>query len=431
MRMIYMYMVVVDPIHELVYDFDLEHWGVEPLSGEPLIEYLLRVAQSSFMKENDNACYSLTFQGAYADNKRWKTYPDTYYLSYITEQTFPDLLSQYYYPTLAMNPALQLAAVHIGTKEFALPPIPVPDFRSSDWWENDGLVSTYSQKYPHTNGTHPVGDEFTDKTPTAHFKPGKWYYQWERNMDHLDICLSPEPGRWNDRKNSMPHCLTGWPSCDQQLPAVYGCCTIAEYRRCKGEKTLMSARAIANNDMVYLQWTTAAKIPNCLGFSVHRVNLETNTERPLSTWVGFEATANVHHERRNSDVWPIQKFQWKDVTARRGGRYTYRIIPMLGTPTALTPAGDLAQETNEVRLAPTHGSISVYFNRGIISTQAIADLLPKKPDGTPDEEALRRLIQQPDGEVRERLAGDLDEALPSLLQRARTKGASASARSTS
>ena len=128
---------------------------------------------------------------------------------------------------------------------------------------------------------------------------------------------------------------------------------------------------------------------------------------------------------------PIQKFQWKDVTARRGGRYTYRIIPMLGTPAALTPAGDLAQETNEVRLTPTHGSISVYFNRGIISTQAIADLLPKKPDGTPDEEALRRLIQQPDGEVRERLAGDLDEALPSLLQRARTKVASASARSTS
>ena len=184
----------------------------------------------------------------------------------------------------------------------------------------------------------------------------------------------------------------------------------------------MSARAIANNDMVYLQWTSATKIPDCLGFTIHRVNLATHTERPLSTWVGFEATANVDRERRNSDVWPIQKFQWKDVTARRGGHYKYRIIPMLGTPAALTPADDLAQETNEVSLAPTHGSISVYFNRGIISTQAIANLLPKKPDGTPDEEALRRLIQQPDGEVRERLAGDLDEALPSLLERARKEG---------
>jgi len=192
MRMIYMYLVVVDPIQGFVYDFDLEHWGLEPLSGEPLIEYLLRVAQSSFMKEKDNACYSLTLQGAYADNKRWKTYPDTYYLSYITEQTFPDLFGLYYYPTLAMNPALQLASVYIGTKEFAQPPISVPDFRSSDWWENDGLVSTYSQKYPHTNGNHPVGGVFTKDTLTETFERGKWYYQWERNMDHLDICLSPE-----------------------------------------------------------------------------------------------------------------------------------------------------------------------------------------------------------------------------------------------
>ena len=55
-----------------------------------------------------------------------------------------------------------------------------------------GLVSTYSQKYPHTNGTHPVGDEFTKDTLVETFKRGKWYYQWERNMDHLDICLSPE-----------------------------------------------------------------------------------------------------------------------------------------------------------------------------------------------------------------------------------------------
>ena len=38
-----------------------------------------------------------------------------------------------------------------------------------------------------------MGGEFTDATPTDQFEPGKWYYQWERDMDHLDICLSPEP----------------------------------------------------------------------------------------------------------------------------------------------------------------------------------------------------------------------------------------------
>jgi triacylglycerol esterase/lipase EstA (alpha/beta hydrolase family) len=192
MRMIFAYMYVVQPIHKDVYDFDLEQWGFESLPGESLPEYLLRVAQSRFMQEKDNACYSLTLQGAYANNKLWKTYPDTYYLSYITEQTFCDLFGRYY-PTMGLNLALQLASVYMGTKEFAKPPIPVPGFRSSDWWENDGLVSTYSQKYPHTNGRHPVGGEFTKDTPTAYFEPGKWYCQWERDMDHLDICLSPEP----------------------------------------------------------------------------------------------------------------------------------------------------------------------------------------------------------------------------------------------
>ena len=72
-----------------------------------------------------------------------------------------------------MNPSLQLAAVHIGTKEFASPPIPVPDFRSSDWWENDGLVSTYSQKYPHTNGNHPVGGVFTKDTTGRDLRTGQ------------------------------------------------------------------------------------------------------------------------------------------------------------------------------------------------------------------------------------------------------------------
>lgn len=198
-RMVFYYMYFVHPAHGHVYNFDLEQWGFRPVPDESLPEYLLRVAQSRFMREKDNACYSLTLQGAYADNGVWKTYPDTHYLSYITEQTFR-APNGYYYPTINMNLALLISSVYIGTKEFARPPIPVRDFQSSDWWENDGLVSTYSQMYPRTNGVHSVGGEFTDTTPTNQFEPGKWYFQWERNMDHLDICLSPGP--WQDERLS-------------------------------------------------------------------------------------------------------------------------------------------------------------------------------------------------------------------------------------
>jgi phosphatidylserine/phosphatidylglycerophosphate/cardiolipin synthase-like enzyme len=173
--------------------------------------------------------------------------------------------------------------------------------------------------------------------------------------------------------------------------------------------------------MVYLHWSCDAKVPGCLGFTVHRINVTSGKSKPLPTWVGFEADPNKKHEMRDSDVWPIQKFQWKDVTARRGGHYRYRIIPMIGEPGALAPNLAMAQETNEVKLAPKHGPVSVFFNRGIISTQAIAALLPKK-DGKPDQEALRHLISEPTAEARERLAGDLDEAIPTLFERARQEG---------
>ena len=67
--------------------------------------------------------------------------------------------------------------------------------------ENDGAVSTYSQQYPRTSGHHPVGGEFDDTTTVTHFAPGQWYYKWERGVDHLDICISPQPNQigWQKR----------------------------------------------------------------------------------------------------------------------------------------------------------------------------------------------------------------------------------------
>ena len=175
-----------------IYDFDVDHWGFRREADESFAHYLQRMSESRFLWERDNAAWSLTLQGAYADNATWKTYPDTWYSSYITVQTTGDL-SGAHWPTLRMNPALAATATWIGHKKFDRPPIPVEDFDSSDWWENDGLVSTWSQIYPRTAGDHPVGVEFDHDTPTDRLLPGRWNYQWLREMDHLDINLSPEP----------------------------------------------------------------------------------------------------------------------------------------------------------------------------------------------------------------------------------------------
>ena len=191
MFMIETYMYATNAIQESIYNFDLDQWGFDRLPDESLEAYLGRVAASRFMKGTDNACYTVTLQGAYADNAVWPTFADTNYFSYITEQTFRGL-SGHYYPSPLMNPALIPTAVYIGQKEFARPPIPVPTFNDADWWENDGLVSTISQQYPWTNGLHPVGTEFTDTTPSSEFEPGKWYFHWEHGVDHLDVCLTPE-----------------------------------------------------------------------------------------------------------------------------------------------------------------------------------------------------------------------------------------------
>jgi len=101
--------------------------------NEPLDEYLQRVGRSDFLWGKDNAAYTLSLQGAFEDNGQWKTYPNTHYLSYITEQTGRGLFSSRYYPDFRMNPALLATSTYMGQKEFAQPPIPVDGFKSSDW----------------------------------------------------------------------------------------------------------------------------------------------------------------------------------------------------------------------------------------------------------------------------------------------------------
>jgi len=180
-------------LQDNVYNFDLGHWGFERQPGESLPEFLLRLSASRFLAGKDNACYSLTLQGAYADNAVWQTHPGTYYFSYITAQTEKGWLSGYHYPKPRMNPALLPHASYIGRKAFGRKPIPVQEFRAADWWENDGAVSTYSQKYPHVSGTHPVGIEFDHETPASRFVKGRWHYSWAREVDHLDVCVFPQP----------------------------------------------------------------------------------------------------------------------------------------------------------------------------------------------------------------------------------------------
>ncbi|HJT98319.1 MAG TPA: phospholipase D-like domain-containing protein, partial [Rhodanobacteraceae bacterium] len=190
----------------------------------------------------------------------------------------------------------------------------------------------------------------------------------------------------------------------------------------------MSAVAISNNDMVYLHWTVAEKIPHCLGFSVIRHDAKSGEAKPLPAMVGFtsdtrEGSRAAGSKFRDTNVWPVQKYAWKDLFAARGGTYWYEIVPMLGKPGDLEPDAARTMRTNSVTLDPRRGDCSVFFNRGIISTQAVArDLSKSKKSGLPNAGDLKRQIANPGSKLRARLVGGLEIGVLELIERARNEG---------
>ncbi len=188
------------------------------------------------------------------------------------------------------------------------------------------------------------------------------------------------------------------------------------------------ARAIANNDIVYLWWTYSAKIPNCLGFSVRRL-VAGKPARALPAFVGFKPGTKqelAEKPKHDTDQCPIQSYQWKDLFVPEETDVSYEIVPLTGTPdpqtgTLKSPVEltELRVETGVTRATDDFGPVRVFFNRGIISTQALASKLPKGPSGMPKAEALRRHIEDPDDQIRGMLAGEAVRALVGLLQRAR------------
>jgi hypothetical protein len=115
--------------------------------------------------------------------------------------------------------------------------------------------------------------------------------------------------------------------------------------------------------------------------------------------VGFPGDKPAGLRFRDTSVWPVQKFAWKDLFAKRGGTYWYAIVPMLGSPGKLKPDRSLARGTNSVTLDSKRGNSSVSFNRGIISTQAIAHSLPKTKGALPNSGVLQEAVKDPNNPI--------------------------------
>jgi hypothetical protein len=248
------------------------------------------------------------------------------------------------------------------------------------------------------------------------------------------------------------------------------------------------AGAWCNGEVGYIAWDVDEKIKDCVGFMVTRVHetgKDAGQRRILPTWIAFTDQNNPNWNEQDSSVWPIQRFEWRDLTLRKSRdttavrpidfRVHYEVVPVgltagpdrkLVPPSPTAPATDAnglpsyegphhqlytigePTRTNSIDVTHTYGQgISATFTNGILSTQNLVRQLSsvgKAPSkkimaeaasenaktrirGTKKKEdhllaVLKREIVNPKSQIRAFLTGDVFAFVTKLLDRARKEG---------
>jgi hypothetical protein len=175
----------------------------------------------------------------------------------------------------------------------------------------------------------------------------------------------------------------------------------------------LSIAAYANCDDTYVVWRYPAPISECRGFALIR-KMEEGKEEPVHTFVPFAGESHESGEHHPSTVWPIQRFGWTDTFARPGEKLSYKVVPMVGEAGSLSESAEYASPwTKPVDVTAAAGDgLSAYFNRGVISTQAISRRLEGEKPWT---KKLAGMIETPEDTTRNYLSGELRLAMLRIL----------------
>ena len=165
---------------------------------------------------------------------------------------------------------------------------------------------------------------------------------------------------------------------------------------------IVAGKAYANNEAALIAWSLDAPIPNCLGFEITRIYLDTNEERVLAAWVPFKGQSNKDWKPQTTSVWPVQKLFWRDLTVRqRRDQATwrptdvsvkYRIRPLVTPGPGLQPVTNVPEKTyegnpvplayadeglvtNDILITAKHGDFSAAFTNGILAAQWLKHVL--------------------------------------------------------
>ena len=88
----------------------------------------------------------------------------------------------------------------------------------------------------------------------------------------------------------------------------------------------MPAVAFSNNDIAVVAWTFDRHLDGCLGFAIRQIDLSANGNETVLPALGRFANQDKNLKLTTEQA-PVQKFWWKDLFAKRGGTYQYRIRP--------------------------------------------------------------------------------------------------------
>ena len=135
----------------------------------------------------------------------------------------------------------------------------------------------------------------------------------------------------------------------------------------------LTVRAIAGTNTVLLAMDLDdATRKGCLGFAIQRTDHTEDEKYWMRGQKVFAATGMgvAAGDDASSREHPFQAFQWCDYTAKPDHDYSYRVLPLFGTPETLSEGDAL---TVKISTEPNNdGRHGVYFNRGACSSQAYA-----------------------------------------------------------
>eukprot|EP00940_MAST-03C_sp_MAST-3C-sp2_P003062 g3062.t1 len=186
-------------------DFRHEHFGFRKMGFRALVRAVL-FAEHPLVASGDWCVPDLSLTGAAKLNAKG-TYKTTYYFSYVTRQTDRRLVTNHHWPSPQMHWLVMWISACVGAWEpqwAADEPLQTQAINASEWWENDGVVSVYSQSYPRFPTPHAAAPIEIPEPPTSpkhgtreDFAPkkGVWYFSSPIRMDHMTVSMAPRGQR--------------------------------------------------------------------------------------------------------------------------------------------------------------------------------------------------------------------------------------------